>query len=182
MTAACDICGREFDSQQGLSLHQTATHDADKEYTDPERLRELYHDRGMSLEQVGDQLDTTRDRIKYWMDQYGIETRRAYDQQKFASLRVDEEGYVLWREYHDGDYNRVLVHRLTAIAEHGFDAVCGNDVHHKNGVRWDNRPSNLEVLDPSEHRRLHGEERADEQRELMKNLRSEGKLTRGDAA
>lgn len=180
MTAECDICGRQFASERGVKVHKTATHNNDKPYTDEETLRELYWGEGLSMDKVGERLGADKDRIDYWMGVHGIETRRSYADQQFASLRV-EEGYPLWREYHDGEYNRVLVHRLLAVAEFGFDAVVGKDVHHKNGIRFDNRPDNIEPLDPSEHRRLHGEANADEQRELMQELRESGRLNGGGA-
>jgi hypothetical protein len=172
----CDLCGRTFDTEQGRSLHQTTGHDDAKPYTDADRLRSLYWDEELSIRQIADQLGTDKDRIAYWLTVHDIETRRSYADQQFATLRIDKDGYLLWREYHDGTRNRVLVHRLVAVAEYGFDAVADNDVHHKNGVQFDNRPSNLEPLDPSEHRRIHGLERADEQRQLMDDLRESGRL------
>jgi len=178
MTVECDLCGREFASERGVKVHQTATHDAEKAYTDEEKLRELYWGESLSMGQVAERLDTDKDRVAYWMGVHGVETRRAYSEQNYASLRV-EEGYTLWREYYDGEYNRVPVHRLLAVAEYGYDAVVGKDVHHKNGIRFDNRPSNIEPVDPSEHRRIHGEERADEQRELISQLREDGRLEGG---
>jgi len=55
----------------------------------------------------------------------------------------------------DNSTERILIHRLLAIAEYGYDAVAGNDIHHKNGVKWDNRPQNIELKDPSEHAKEH---------------------------
>lgn len=179
MNPICDICGREFDTERGLSVHNTSAHQKDKPYTDADRLRQLYWDEGLSMEKVARRLDTQKDRVEYWMDVHGIDTRRAYAEQDFASLRVDKDGYALWREYYDGEYNRVAVHRLAAVAEYGFSAVVGRDVHHKNGIQFDNRPSNLEPMDPSEHRRHHGIENADAQRELMHELRESGRLAAG---
>jgi len=51
----------------------------------------------------------------------------------------------------------VLVHRLLAVAEYGYENVCDNVIHHKNGIRWDNRPDNIEVMTRSEHSKLHAE-------------------------
>lgn len=57
----------------------------------------------------------------------------------------------------DGD--EFPLHRLIAVAEYGFDAVAGNDIHHKSGVGWDNRPANIEPIDPAEHVALHSTDR-----------------------
>ena len=50
---------------------------------------------------------------------------------------------------------RIDEHRLIAIKYWGEDAVRGKDVHHKNGIKSDNRIENLELIDRSEHTRNH---------------------------
>ena len=66
------------------------------------------------------------------------------------------DGYVeISANAPDNSTERILIHRLLAIAEYGFDAVAGNDIHHKNGVKWDNRPSNIAPIEHGEHRSLH---------------------------
>lgn len=180
MSETCEDCGRQFDSTQALGVHRSATHEAeDKPYTDADALQELYWDKGMSMRQVADELGTEPDRIDYWMDVHGIETRTAYTDRVEAPFKLDKDGYEIWKTYVDGYYARVRVHRLLAVAEYGFDAIADKDVHHKNGVRWDNRPENIEPMDPTDHRRHHGLERADGQRELMNDLREKGVLAGG---
>jgi len=84
------------------------------------------------------------------------------------TMWVGHKGYVRIRsEYLGEDYN-VSVHRLLAVAEFGFDAVCDMEVHHKNGCKRDNRPANIELMTSEEHGRLsaltrwHGYEKAKE--------------------
>jgi len=59
--------------------------------------------------------------------------------------------YMYFRGVRNSDY--VPIHRLVAVAEYGFDAVVDKEIHHKNGMPWDNRPENLEPLSKEEHRR-----------------------------
>lgn len=74
----------------------------------------------------------------------------------------DDDGYELIESFvperdEDGEVvhverKSVRVHRLVAVAEWGFDEVCKSEIHHRNGMKLDNRPENLVPLDP----RLHG--------------------------
>lgn len=68
-------------------------------------------------------------------------------------LHMDTQGYE--RFWSDGKV--ITVHQLIAIAEYGFDDVAGKVVHHKNEIKWDNRPDNLEVMERDDHSRLHAQ-------------------------
>lgn len=51
----------------------------------------------------------------------------------------------------------VYIHRLSAVAEHGFDAVVNNDVHHMElfdgrPCQWFNARDAVVPEDPTEHR------------------------------
>jgi hypothetical protein len=62
------------------------------------------------------------------------------------------EGYELWV----ADSATLLVHRLVAVANHGFEAVCDGIVHHENEIKWDNRPENLTLCESHrQHIHLH---------------------------
>lgn len=68
------------------------------------------------------------------------------------ALRTRRDGYEHWKSGH----RSVLVHRLLAVAEWGFDAVADRIVHHCPGIPWDNRPSTLQFFESHrEHMRFH---------------------------
>lgn len=71
---------------------------------------------------------------------------------------VDNDGYVrVWAPGHHRADNsgRVYEHILVAEAAFGTRVTREHHVHHKNGVKNDNRPQNLEVLPVADHHRTH---------------------------
>jgi hypothetical protein len=81
-------------------------------------------------------------------------------------------GYERWRSWEyrpsterDGKEDvYVPHHRLLAIVECYsattplwaiFADLDGSDVHHENGLKWDNRAENIEVVEHGEHAALH---------------------------
>lgn len=67
----------------------------------------------------------------------------------------DKNGYVLV----GGPQERRHEHVIVMEREIGRPLATGEVIHHINGLRDDNRPENLELLDPAEHRRHHAAER-----------------------
>jgi hypothetical protein len=59
---------------------------------------------------------------------------------------VDRKGYVHWRwSSPSGETTRIMEHRIVMERELGRELRKGEEVHHKNGVRGDNSPGNLEL-------------------------------------
>lgn len=130
----------------------------DKPWKDEDRLRREYA-RGNTQQDLADRWGCDRKNIAYWMDKFGIETRSMSDYGKnYMEFTTSPRGYEEWHSTaRDGDMYRV--HRLLAVAEFGADAVKDMETHHKNGIPWDNRPDNIELVDKAAHARAHDSER-----------------------
>lgn len=133
-------------------------------WDDRDTLRELYHGKMLNQREIGELFDVSADAIRRAMQRHGVEVRDAGQRQKLdkwkgpAPFGTGDRGYERWKTTVEYDQLKVYVHRLLAVAEYGIDEIRGKEVHHKNRIKWDNRPDNIEVLDPSEHRRLHAED------------------------
>ena len=64
--------------------------------------------------------------------------------------RTNKQGYVERTSKAGGKYIRQLEHHEVVKKEIGRDLFPGETVHHKNGVRDDNRPENLELWSTSQ--------------------------------
>jgi len=139
------------------------------DHTDPEWFQQAYQEE-QSLSGVANRAGVSLSTAHYWAEKHGIERRpRGGVRKEYARLTVDKDGYPVWWGRHTYS-ERMLVHRLAAVAWFGYEPVAESDVHHQNSVPWDNREANLEVLGHGEHARLHGLERRDEQAEIGKRV------------
>jgi len=140
-----------------------------KPWQDATTLAQLYHGKGMTTREIATELGCTNGTVSRWLDKHDIQTRENWkagveaakesNQVERVKMRTHERGYEYWGhtewEGEDRVSKIVYVHRLLFVAENGFDAVVGQSVHHKNGVPWDNRPENIELMTRSEHQREH---------------------------
>lgn len=158
-------------------------------WRDPFLLEELYWEEGLSERKIADELGCHRSTIRRWMDDYDIDRRGRIEALRaiHAGFYTTTTGYEQWQAS-DGreDVDVFGVHRLLAIAEFGTDAVAGSHIHHKNGIPWDNRVGNLEVLTPSEHNATHHDQRWGDSpwrdKETLEQLYVKERLPREDIA
>lgn len=128
---------------------------SDRPYRNEEWLRQKYVDENMSQTEMADLCDTGPSTISSWMKRHGVETDMSRTKRReVPRLRVDSDGYEVVKSCGD----EVLIHRLSAVAWFGFGSVSGKDVHHENGIGWDNREDNFDLLTRGEHIALHHRE------------------------
>ncbi|MFC6975794.1 HNH endonuclease signature motif containing protein [Halomicroarcula sp. GCM10025709] len=161
LSCSNETIGRWLD-KHNIDTRASTREKTPAELQDSEWLREQYVDRNQSAEQIASAPGCASTTVRTWVDKHGLKRRSRSEALKSRALfeparyDTDSEGYSRWRVFRDGQRYEVRVHRLLAVAEVGVDNLNGNHVHHKNGIPWDNRPSNIEVLTPEEHGRRHG--------------------------
>jgi DNA-directed RNA polymerase specialized sigma24 family protein len=132
----------------------------DKPWRDKELVNRLYHEEQMSgpeiAEELGCSVGPIYERIENTRSR--SEAHRIWTWKLPLNVRTDKDGYERFQTKVYGEHQTFSHHRLLAVAEHGFNAVSDNVVHHENGIPWDNRPDNLTVMDQSNHVREHLEE------------------------
>ena len=131
-----------------------------KRYRDEGWLREKYHGERWTLQDMADECGVTIGTVHRWMKRHGVKRRdrKQYLRREYAGFYNQQSGYEAWSSHNtEGTTDHLRVHRLLAVAKYGFDAVCGKQVHHKNGIRWDNRPENIEIVTRDQHREAHDE-------------------------
>jgi len=132
----------------------------EKPWRDKELVNYLYHEKEMSGPKIADKMGCSispiYDRIE---DTRSIsEANKIWTRKLPLKVETTEDGYERFKTKVHGESQSFAHHRLIAVAEYGFEALSGNIVHHENGVPWDNRPENLELMPQSEHAREHLEQ------------------------
>ena len=180
----CPECGREGHSYRSYSAHYRKSHDGHAlvAYVGEDRLAELYQDH--SEKALAERFGVARTAMKAALEEIGTSRRGQSDAEALKwSQMSDEERRKQVEAAHEATrthprlgtnvngYERVRHcqeevkhHRLLAVAHFGFDEVVENVVHHKNGLTWDNRPDNLELLSQSEHMAHHYQDREIDER------------------
>jgi len=133
-----------------------------RRWKDQDWLYNNYIRKGKTQEDVASLAGCTQHCISRWLRKFGIKTRSTKD---YMEVRYNTgwDGYERWRHEIDGMSTVLHTHQLLAISE-GADPymIFSNGeahVHHKNSVKWDNRPENIEVLSKNEHAEKHSTSR-----------------------
>ena len=156
----------------------------DKPWKDGELLRELYREEGLPMEQIADRWDCSPTTVSEWIERHDIEKWSRSQACKLGHGNNPNEvpfqtkrdkGTEVWY-YTNGQDDKGMVyhHRLLAVAIWGFDEVKDKVVHHKNELRWDNRPGNLELMTHGEHSSHHHRKLSEEEyQEIVERYESE---------
>lgn len=122
-------------------------HERDKPWRNKEKLEKLYIDKDMTQEEIASHFGVSQFCIYKWLSQNGIVKA------DIGPFRTSTRGY---ERFYGGGVT-IGIHGLVAIAEHGFERIDGNHVHHINKNTWDNRPKNLKPVSRKEHAEIHSE-------------------------
>jgi len=138
-----------------LPKHGDASYADEKPWQDKETLVELYHGEKLSAARVAEKLGCSEQTVRHWLIQHDIDRRSC----GYRTIKTYKSIQHRYPTIQSGDGHTVLVHRFLAYAcgKMSFEELCDSNmiVHHRTNIPWDNRPENYEVMDRSEHMKIH---------------------------
>ena len=139
---------------------------------DKEWLRAIYEDEKLSLNQIAAKAGSTSGNVHSALKCLGIKTRNNKEGVKIRNDRGDKKmpsknitpgksirnGYILVHKpehpyAHQSGY--ILEHRLIMEKHIGRYIEPDEEIHHINGIKKDNRITNLLLVNRSQHKQLH---------------------------
>ena len=159
--------------KHGIETRSRGAPQAEGKYKNKAWLDRKYRKEMRSMADIAAEFGVSKETIKYWLQKHNIPIR---GHGEAAKLRVEEHPNTIPdnSQLHPTIYQRrgyeifkcgindehVEHHRLLAtLLVDDLSELDGMHVHHENGIKWDNRLSNIEILTPSEHTTLHHEQR-----------------------
>lgn len=112
---------------------------------------------GQSLRSIAADYGLTHQGLAYYRRKWSMPyVRKAHHRNGRWGSYTDQHDYLMVHAPENGRPNEYVgQHILIAEKRLGRKLERGEHVHHLNGEKQDNRPSNLVVLNRSEHRALH---------------------------
>ncbi|UPV73729.1 HNH endonuclease [Halorussus limi] len=147
-------------TQPTSTTTESSTDTTEPKYRDEEFLREAYCEKGLSQREIAARCGCSRGAIRHHMDKFDISPRSTRSpSDRPANFDTKENGYERWRCQAGETDDYVYVHRLLATLKvDDLSELEGMHVHHKDGHPFDNRPDNIEVVSPAEHRQKHADD------------------------
>jgi transposase-like protein len=129
----------------------------EKVWQDEERLRKEYVHKQRSSNDLADEWGCSGPTVRRWVRKFGFSKYKRLPSPTTVPESGTIDSYERVANQYNGTTDSFLHHRLLAVAIWGYDSVCDNDVHHVNGIPWDNRPENLELVSHERHAQIHNE-------------------------
>ena len=155
----CDFCERAFDTAIGLGQHKRHSHSDLLPWKDKAWLRSEYVEKEKPSVIIAAEQGCSSQTIRRHLRNFGIPLRSPEDWKRVTpKLHLNHQGYEMFASGED----KFLHHQLLSIAD-GADPykVFGGrnwHTHHRNGIRWDNRPDNVVSLSAARHGAAHSDE------------------------
>jgi transcriptional regulator with XRE-family HTH domain len=135
-------------------------------WQDPIILNGLYNIKEFSTHEIADKLGCSQSTISNWLNKLKIDHPGPDEAKRkvgagYGTRKSEGKSQAYTYSYSGTSkyVDHVAMHRLLAVSEYGVEAVKDMDVHHLNEIKWDNRPENIELMEPQKHRAMHNRQK-----------------------